>query len=459
MKELNDILNRQRCYFNKTLVKRKIKDRISKIKQIRQWISEHQQHIIDTCLKDYNKPLPEFYSTEINTVFSHIDFTLKHIKKWTSKKSVWTPIQLIGSRSKIYYEPKGVCLIISPWNYPFNLSLNPLISAIAAGNCVVLKPSEYTPNTSSLIAELIISVFDKDEVIVVEGGADVGSSLIQLKFDHIFFTGSPEIGKMVMAAAANNLTSITLELGGKNHTIVDSTANLKDAAEKIVWSKYVNCGQTCIAVNHVFIHADCYDKFVVCLGEVVEQFFSENSNYTSVVNQKHFERLQGLLNTSLSEGAEVLFSSKSSEKKHHFPLTILKNVKDDNAIVKNEVFGPILPLIKYDDFDSVLEFVNNNEKSLALYLFSKSRSNIDKFLQETSSGTAAINECMLQYANPNLPFGGVNNSGLGKTGGKSGFLAFSHAKSVLFQRSGFSTAKFIYPPYTKFKEKLAKLLR
>ena len=459
MKELEDIVSRHQDYFKNKLLFTTIKDRISKIKKIRNWVKNNESQIIQTCLKDYNKPLTELYSTEIKPVLNHINFTLSNIRDWASKKPVWTPLHLLGSSSRLYYEPKGVCLIISPWNYPFNLSLNPLISAIAAGNCVVLKPSEYTPNTSSLISELIISVFDKDEVVVVEGGADVGSSLIQLKFDHIFFTGSPEIGKMVMVAAANNLTSVTLELGGKNHTIVDSTANLKDAAEKIIWSKYVNCGQTCIAVNHVFIHADCYDKFVLCLREVVKKFFSENSNYSSVVNQKHFERLTGLLNTSLSEGAEVLLSSESSEKKHHFPLTVLKNVKDDNTIVKNEVFGPILPLVKYDYFDSVLEFINNNEKSLALYLFSKSRSNIDKFLQETSSGTAAINECMLQYANPNLPFGGVNNSGLGKTGGKSGFLAFSHAKSVLFQRSGFSTAKFIYPPYTKFKEKLAKLLR
>ena len=458
MKGLNDILSLQRSYFNNTLLKTTIKDRISKIKKIRHWVVENQKYIIETCLKDYNKPVAELYSTEINPVLSHIDFTLKHVKKWAAKKSVWTPLHLIGSSSKIYYEPKGVCLIISPWNYPFNLSLNPLISAIAAGNCIVLKPSEYTPNTSTLISELISSIFNKDEVMVVEGDADLGASLIQLKFNHIFFTGSPEIGKIVMSAAANNLTSVTLELGGKNHTIVDSTANLSDAAEKIIWSKYVNCGQTCIAVNHVFIHADCYNEFVVCLRDVLDKFFSENGNYASVVNDKHFDRLKCLLDAAISEGSEVLFSSPESNQRHSFPLTVLKNVKEENTIIKNEIFGPILPLVKYDNFDSVLEFINDNEKSLALYLFSKSRVNIDKFLQYTSSGTAAINDCMLQYANPNLPFGGVNNSGLGKTGGKSGFLAFSNTKSVLFQRSGFSTAKFIYPPYTKFKEKLARLL-
>jgi len=460
VEELENILAGQKLYFRKKLILSKVKDRVKKIKNIRNWIKNNQDYIIECCLKDYKKPLSEFYSTEINTVFSHIDFTLKHIKNWASPKSVWTPIHLIGSKSKIYYEPKGVCLIISPWNYPFNLTLNPVISAIASGNCVVVKPSEFTPNTSSLINEILSSLFDKNEIKVVEGDYSIGKDLINLKFDHIFFTGSPEIGKIVMEAASKNLASVTLELGGKNHTIVDKTANIKDAAEKILWSKYVNCGQTCIAANHVFVHTTQHDLFASNLEVSLKKFFSESvaANYGEIVNTKHIQRLKKILNDCLNHSGEIICDSNDFNDNNSFPITIIKNVLLGNPILKTEIFGPILPIVKYDDFDSVLEFINEGDKSLALYLFSRSKSNINKFLNLTSSGTVAINECMLQYANPNLPFGGVNTSGIGKTGGKSGFLAFSNEKSVLFQKSGFSIAKFIYPPYTNLKTKLAKFL-
>ena len=458
MRELKEILEKQRSHFKKQILHTSLNDRILKIKKIRDWIKTNEQYIIETCIKDYHKPFSELQTTEIKPVLNHISFTLKNIKKWTSHRSVWTPINLLGTRSKIYHEPKGVCLIISPWNYPFNLTLNPLVSAIAAGNCVVLKPSEFTSNTSKLIEELITSIFPPEEVTVVHGDAEVGSNLIKLKFDHIFFTGSPEIGKAVMSSASQNLSSITLELGGKNHTVVDETANIKDSVEKIIWSKYVNCGQTCIAVNHVFVHVSCYDVFILELEKVLGKFFVNNSDYSSVVNNKHIERLQMILNQCLEEGGKVILSSPKNNQKNSFPLTVLADVVKENSILKTEIFGPILPVVKYDNFDTLLDFINEGEKSLALYLFSKSRKNITKFLNLTSSGTVVVNDCMLQYANPYLPFGGVNNSGVGKSGGKSGFLEFTNKKSVLFQKSGFSIAKIIYPPYTVFKEKLAKFL-
>ena len=459
MEELDNILINQKNHFRDKLLLSTVKDRINKIKKIHNWIKKNENYIIESCLKDYKKPISEFYATELNQVLNHIDFTLKNIKKWTSTKSIWTPLKLIGTRSKIYHEPKGVCLIISPWNYPFNLTLNPLISAISSGNCVIIKPSELTPNTSSLIKEIISSIFNDNEIKVIEGGADVGSYLINLKFDHIFFTGSPKIGKIIMEAAAKNLASITLELGGSNHTIIDKTANIKDAAEKILWSKYVNCGQTCIAANHVFVHSSCYDSFILNLQNVLKEFFSKNSTYGEIVNKKHYDRLKLVLEDCLGHSGKVLLTSHdSSRDNNNFPITIIKDVLIDNPILKNEIFGPILPIILYNDFESILKFINKGNKPLALYLFSKNNININRFLNLTSSGTVAINDCMLQYANPYLPFGGVNNSGIGKTGGKNGFLAFSNEKSVLFQKSGFSIAKFIYPPYTHLKNRLSKIL-
>ena len=459
MKELDNLLSSQKKYFSSQLIHLTVKDRIAKIKKIRAWICSNQEYIIENCLKDYHKPIAEFYATEINPILSHIDFTLKHIKSWVNRRSVWTPLHLLGTRSKIYYEPKGVCLVISPWNYPFNLTINPLVSAVAAGNCVVVKPSEHTPSTSNILSEMISSVFNEHEVSVVQGDSSVGGYLISLNFDHIFFTGSPEIGKVVMGEAAKNLTSVTLELGGKNHTIVDSSANVKSSAEKIIWSKYVNCGQTCIAVNHVFVHSAIYDDFITSLQNAIDKFFENNSDYASVVNEKHFSRLQILQDQCLDNGGELYYQSPKSSQKNSFPLTLIQVKNWSNPILNSEVFGPILPIVKYTDLDDVIDFVNSKEKALALYLFAKSKSKTSHFIQSTSSGTVAINDCMLQYSNPYLLFGGVNNSGMGKVGRNRGFLAFSNEKSVLFQMSGFSVAKFIYPPYTSLKQKLAKLIR
>lgn len=459
MKELDNLLLCQKKHFNNTIIHLSIQDRVKKIKTIRDWIRNNEDLIINCCLKDYKKPLSEFYATELNPVLNHIKFTLKNIKRWASRKSVWTPLHLIGASSKVYYEPKGVCLIISPWNYPFNLTLNPIISALAAGNCIIVKPSEHTPHTSSLISNMLSSLFISDELKVVEGGVDVGSYLIGLNFDHIFFTGSPDIGKIVMKSASQNLSSVTLELGGKNHAIVDETANIKDAVEKILWSKYVNCGQTCIAVNHVFVHKKYYKQFLSLVPEVLSTFFSKNSNFGEIVNSKHLKRLQALLKEALGHGGQVLVESNSfSQEKSKFPITVLKDISRDNPILENEIFGPILPVLVYESFDDVLNFIRAGDKPLALYLFTRSSQNYKTFIHLTSSGTVAVNECMLQYANPYLPFGGVNTSGIGKTGGQSGFLAFSNEKSVLFQRSGFSVAKFIYPPYSNIKQKLAKIL-
>ena len=451
--KLNDLFRLQQNLFHQNN-NSDLGQRIRKIKKIRQWIKRNEKLITDTILKDYKKPITEIYTTEFKPVISHIDYTLRNLKKWASPKTVKTPLHLIGTKSKIYYEPKGICLIISPWNYPLNLTLNPLISSIAAGNYNIIKPSEFTPNLSELIKKMISELFNNKENIVVLGDHKVGEELINLPFNHIFFTGSPKIGKKVMEAAGKNLSSITLELGGKNHTIVDLSANLEDAVEKIIWSKYVNAGQTCIACNHVFIYKGIAENFY---KEVIKKItlLNKDKQYTQIVNPTHAKRINAILSNCLNHSGKKLISYKNSTSQI-IPIIPIKNVSIKNPILNDEIFGPILPIIEYEEINEVIKFIKSREKPLAIYLFSTNKKMMQLVLKETSSGGVVINDCMIQYMNPNLPFGGVNNSGIGKSGGKRSFLNFTNEKSVLIQRPGFSITKIFYPPYTNFKKKLAK---
>ncbi len=451
--KLHDLFLSQKNLFNQNN-KSDIYKRIKKIKKIRTWIKENEKVIIDAILKDYEKPITEIYTTEFKPVISHIDYTLKNLKKWCSPKTVKTPLHLLGTRSKIYYEPKGICLIISPWNYPLNLTLNPLISSIAAGNYNIIKPSEFTPNVSELIHNMISNLFENKENIVVLGDYRTGEELITLPFNHIFFTGSPKIGKKVMEAAGKNLSSVTLELGGKNHTLVDESANLKDSIEKIIWSKYVNAGQTCIACNHVFIHKNIAKKFYEKITKKIEQLNTEKK-FTQIVNSLHVKRINNIMLSCLKHSGEKLILKDDSQNQN-IRISPIKNVSIENPILNEEIFGPILPIIEYEKINDIIQFINSQEKPLAIYLFSNNKKMIDLILKETSSGGVVINDCMIQYMNPNLPFGGVNTSGIGKSGGKRTFLNFTNEKSVLIQRPGFSIAKIFYPPYTDFKKKLAK---
>jgi len=451
--KLHDLFISQKNLFNQNN-KLDIYERIQKIKQIRTWVKENEKVIIDAILKDYEKPVTEIYTTEFKPVISHIDYTLKNLKKWCSPKTVKTPLHLLGTRSKIYYEPKGICLIISPWNYPLNLTLNPLISSIAAGNYNIIKPSEFTPNVSELINNMISELFKNKENIVVLGDYRTGEELIALPFNHIFFTGSPKIGKKVMEAAGKNLSSVTLELGGKNHTIVDESANLKDSIEKIIWSKYVNAGQTCIACNHVFIHKSIAKKFYEKITEKIEQLNTEKK-FTQIVNFLHVKRINNIMSSCLKHSGEKLILKDNSQNQS-IRIIPIKNVSIKNPILNEEIFGPILPIIEYEEINDIIQFIKSKEKPLAIYLFSNNKKMIDLILKETSSGGVVVNDCMIQYMNPNLPFGGVNTSGIGKSGGKRTFLNFTNEKSVLIQRPGFSIAKIFYPPYTDFKKKLAK---
>ena len=460
MQEIDQLFLDQKKFYLNHLINEKLNNKIKLLKRIKKWIKENEREIIDHILKDYKKPITEIYTTELKPTISHIDYTIKNIKKWKKPKSVKNPIHLIGTKSKIYYEPKGLCLIISPWNYPFNLTLNPLISAVAAGNCCMVKPSEFTPNTTLIISKMITNVFRKEHVSIIAGDHTIGNKLINLPFDHIFFTGSPEIGKKVMSAASKNLASVTLELGGKNHTIVDDSAKIKDCAEKIIWTKALNCGQTCIACNHIFVDKKIASEFYKQLDKAILKFFpnglKNNTDYGQIVNTNHINRINKLLNNFLQK--ESIVKSNNIDEDKFIGITILKNTKLDNEILKQEIFGPLLPIVEYEDLNKIIQYIQGNEKPLALYIFSNNKKNIDLILNKTSSGTSAVNDCLIQYMNPNLPFGGVNTSGIGKSGGKRTFLNFINEKSVLIQQSGSSIAKLFYPPYTKLKEKLAKKL-
>jgi len=439
--------------------------RKEKLIKLRSWIQANRSAIQEALYKDFRKPASEVDLTEILVVTAEIKHTLQSLNKWASTKSVKSPLFLLGTKSSIFYEPKGVCLIISPWNFPFNLTIGPLVSAISAGNSIILKPSEMTPNTSTLIRRLVTEVFSKDQVQIFEGDYKVSEELLKLPFDHIFFTGSPAVGKIVMKAAAENLTSVTLELGGKSPVIIDETANLEDSAHKIAWGKFINNGQTCIAPDYLLVQNKVSKEFSEILSKKIGELFDgdktgiENSkDYARIINKRHTQRLGKMMNNALESGARLVHGGKIDEANNYIEPTILENPSKDSEILNDEIFGPLLPIVHYEKLDEALNFVNQKEKPLALYIFSKDQSNIDRILKQTSSGGVCINDTDLHFMNPDLPFGGVNNSGIGKGHGHAGFLSFSNEKAIMKQRIGFTGTKMIYPPYTNRVKKYIDLV-
>jgi aldehyde dehydrogenase (NAD+) len=459
MNKYQEQFDQQKSYFQSTLKVGSIKERIKKLKQLKSWIKANEAKICEALYSDFQKGTEEVLLTEIKPIVDEINHNINNIYDWAEPKKVGASLAFLGTKSKVIYEPKGVTLIIAPWNYPFNLCVGPLVSAIAAGNTAFIKPSENTPHTADLIVKMMSELFTKEEVSVFTGDYLVSQELLKLSFDHIFFTGSPQVGKIVMKAAAENLTSVTLELGGRNPLIVDETANLKDAAQKIIWGKFLNCGQTCISINYVYVHESKAKKLEQELVKQLAIMYPKGSeDYTHVVNKNHFKRLTNLLTKSIAEGAEVLAGGESNEETNRIEPTILKNVGTDSAIFQEEIFGPILPILTYTDLDKVIQVINNIEKPLALYVFSKKNKNIKKVIKNTSAGTTCINDTTIQFAHAELPFGGVNHSGIGNAHGKYGFLEFSNIRSVLKQRVGLTSVKSIYPPYTGFKKKMIKFL-
>lgn len=426
--------------------------RIEKLRSIETYMLAHKQLLCDALYADFRKPSTEVIIAELLGVKKEINYMIKHLKSWMRPQKVGTPLMLMGTHGQIQLEPKGMCLIIAPWNYPFNLAINPLVHAIAAGNAIMLKPSEMSEHTSAFINKMITALFDPSEVAVFEGDASVAGYLLEQKFDHIFFTGSPVIGKKVMEAASKHLCSVTLELGGKSPAIVDESAEISSSAQKIAWGKFLNNGQTCIAPDYLYVHEKINFQFLQALEHAIAGFYGTGSeiatskDYARIVNKRHFNRIKHLVDEAVSLGAKILIGGDFDESTCFMSPTILTNCTIDMQIMQEEIFGPILPVMTFKNEVEITGYLSQEEKPLALYIFSQNQIFSDFIIQNTSSGSCLINDCLIQFGHDKLPFGGVNNSGIGKSGGKFGFLEFSHAKSVLVQRT--NLVRYFYPPYT-----------
>lgn len=414
-----------------------------KLKQI---ICKNEAGVLSALEKDLGKCSFEGYASEVGFIISEIDYLIGNLKKFAKPHKVKTPLFYFGGASYIIPEPYGVALIIGPWNYPFQLVMAPLAGAVSAGNCAVIKPSEFAPNVSQMISRIIKDAFSEEHVTVVEGGIEVAQTLLAQKFDYIFYTGSTAVGKVVMEAASKNLTPVTLELGGKSPCIVDTDANIELAARRIVWGKFLNAGQTCVAPDYILVHKSIKAKLIESMTEIVKEFYGEDPSncgyYARIVNERHFDRL-----VSLIEDGNIVHGGKNDRDKLYISPTVIDSVPPQSRIMQDEIFGPLLPVLAYEDLDEVMEFVNNRQKPLALYFFSRNRKKADRIIKGTSSGGVCLNDTISHIVTPYLPFGGVGESGMGCYHGKASFDTFSHKKSVLRNQILFDV-KAKYPPYS-----------
>lgn len=433
------------------------------LKKLKGNIWANKENIEKALFADYHRSDVETNLADTLIVLKEINHTLRHIADWNRPKRVSTPLILAGSSSYIQPEPKGKVLIISPWNFPFNLSFVPLLSAIAAGNAAIIKPSEFTPQSSQLIKKLVEETFEPWQVQVVDGDLEASKALLSLPFNHIFFTGSPAVGKIVMASAAQHLASVTLELGGKSPVIVHEDANLNQAAEIVAWSKFINNGQVCIAGDYVLVHSRVKDVFLKKLREHIEKFFiqgdaRQNDAYSRIVNQKQYSRLMQMIEEATTSGAQALTPmAHQADEKFISPLALV-DVPEDAALMQQEIFGPVLPIRSYQTLDEAIEFINQKEKPLALYAFTSSERTREHILRNTSAGATVFNHVYLHHYNSELPFGGINNSGIGKSHGYFGFQEFSHMRAVVRYWSPINMFKVIFPPYTATTRKLVAFM-
>ncbi|HRX15586.1 MAG TPA: aldehyde dehydrogenase [Spirochaetota bacterium] len=429
--------------------------RIKTLRDLYNNIKENQNAIIRALSRDLHKPAFETYATEIGIVLDEIRKTCSHLKKWARPKRVSTPMHQFYASSYIIKEPYGTVLIISPWNYPFQLAISPLIGAVAAGNTVMIKPSEISPNTSKIMASIITKSFDSGHVSVVQGDVKTSTEILKQKFDYIFFTGSTVVGRVVMKAAAENLTPVTLELGGKSPALVYKDANLSLAAKRIVWGKFMNAGQTCVAPDYCFIHSEIKEQFTEELCRVIKEFYGDDPSkspfYARMINQSHYTRVKSYI-----KQGKVICGGSSNDKSRYIEPTIIEGASPKSAVMCDEIFGPILPVMFYDDISTALEFINARPKPLALYIFSASRGFQKHVLNETRAGGVTINDTVVHLVNPKLPFGGVGHSGMGSYHGKYSFDTFSADKPVMI-RSTKIDIPFRYPPYSKLKAALIKM--
>lgn len=428
--------------------------RIAKLKKLLALVMKRRDEIRRAMWDDFRKPAAEVDLIEIYAITTEAKHAIRKLRAWMKPKSVPTPLPMIGSRSRIQYEPKGLALIVSPWNFPFNLTFGPLVSAVAAGNCVVMKPSELTPHSSALMKKLVAEIFDESEVAVIEGDGTVAAELLKQPWDHIFFTGSTRVGKIVMHAAAEHLASVTLELGGKSPVIVDRSANLDDAAAKIAWGKLLNAGQVCIAPDYVYVDETVAAQFVEKLKAAITHLGGE-AHRPVIVSEHHARRISTLIDQSVASGAAVAVGGKTNGRS--VPPTVLTNVTSSTPVMQEEIFGPVLPVMTYAKRSEAYDFISSGDKPLALYIFSRDRGVVNEILANTTAGGSSINHIGLHFFQPYLPFGGVGGSGVGKSHGRFGFEAFSNARAIYDQTTPFNALSLMMPPYNAFKQKLIDL--
>lgn len=448
---LNSEIQNVRDFFQ-TQSTKDIKFRKKYLKALKKSIKKHEPDILDALKSDLGKNKVEAYATEVGFVMKELSYIIKELKNWAKTKSVTTPMMQFPAKSFIKYEPYGTVLIIGPFNYPFQLVMSPLIGALAAGNCAVVKPSEMTPQTSMVVQEILEEVFPEDYVKVIQGEKEVTSQLLDERFDYIFFTGSTKVGQIVYEKASKHLTPVTLELGGKSPVIIDDTANLKVAAERIAFGKFMNAGQTCVAPDYVIIDNTVKMKFVKALQTTIQEFYGaqieQSEDFGRIVNDNHFNRLVNIIEDSRQQ---VIYGGESNADELFVAPTIILDPELSNSVMQQEIFGPILPIIGYDTFNEVYDIVEQYEKPLALYLFTEDSDQITAVFNRLSFGGGCVNDTILHLANPNLPFGGVGHSGIGSYHGKYSFELFSHEKSYITKSTKLESG-LLFPPYKgKFK--------
>ena len=441
------LIEKQRVFFasGKT---REIGFRLEMLKKFKNAILKHEKNIAEAFGTDLHKSYEEAYLTEIGIVLGEIDYHIQNVTKWAKLKRIRTPLVLQPSSSRIFYEPLGVTLIMAPWNYPFMLLMNAVVGAISSGCTAMLKPSPYTPNVALAMEEMITETFAPEYLAMVQGSRKVNEILLEQRFDFIFFTGSPQVGKVVMKAAAEHLTPVVLELGGKSPCIVAKDADIKVAARRIAFGKCINAGQTCIAPDYLFVHEAVKDKLLRLIGQNVNEMYGNDRKnsplFPHIVNVQAFERLEGLM-----KHGKIIFGGETDRTQKFMDFTIIDEIEPEYPIMQEEIFGPILPVLSFSEIDEVVSYVNTNEKPLAFYYFGKNES-AKKLLLKTTSGGGCINDTLMHFVNHNLPFGGVGNSGLGKYHGKFSFLAFSNQRAIV-KTPTWIDLPFKYAPFKYFK--------
>lgn len=434
--------------------------RIRRVEDLLRVVLREQDAISDALQDDFGKCRTETLLSEILPLQAEVKVIRQRLGGWMAGRRVPTPLLLLGHRSRIMVQPKGVVLILSPWNFPVNLTFLPLVSAVAAGNAVILKPSEHTPRTSAVMARIVAEVFPPEEVRLFEGGVEVAEALLDLPFQHIFFTGSPAVGRIVMAKAARHLASVTLELGGKSPVIVDERADLVRAARRVAWGKLVNAGQICIAPDYVLVPEARLEEFAGELQAAIRSLYgpdpATSPDYARIINDHHFRRLSGYLEMAIRDGATIHGGGQGDASSRYLAPTVVSGLPAEHPLLREEIFGPILPLVPYRDAEEALAFIGSRPKPLAIYIFSDSRKRQRWWLTHTRAGGTALNTTMVHFYNSDLPFGGDNHSGIGKCHGYFGFLAFSNERAVVRAVLPWSSADLVAPPYRPW---LIRLIR